>query len=240
MSSQKPSDNGLNLTEESAMQNSSKRSLLIALIAFVCVGLLCVNLYAQAPDGRVSRASSNSFNRLTPFPTGSVIANSSSVLIRNENGVAYTISTTGLMPGRPYTNWWVIFNNPEFCSVPGLCALSDLPNNGGDTRVDASVLWATGRVVDASGQGNFSAHLAADGVAPGQLLFGPGLLDAFRAEIHIVVRAHGPASTNAAVLQAQLTMFNGGCPNVPPPGNLPCQDVQIAPQHLPKGGGDQK
>ncbi len=224
------------------MQNSSKRSLLIASVAFVCVGLLCVNLYAQAPDGRVSSKSSNSFNRLDWFPgfiggTGP-IPNSASILIRNENGIAYTISTTMLQPSSPYTNWYAIFNHPEFCSDPG-CGGKDLPPpfGTGDPRVEGSLVWATGRVVDANGQGNFSGHLGVGkAAAPGVVPAGDGLLNPLGAEIHIAVRAHGPALTGAA-LQAQLTMLNGGCPPNPAAN---CQNVQVAMQHFPKGGGAQE
>ncbi len=222
--------------EESAMQNSSKRFLVIASVVFVGACLLYSDLYAQA-TGQSSRESSNSFTSLAWFPgipgKSGPIANSSSVLIRNANGVAYTTSTTGLLAGGAYTVWWVIFNNPEFCSPPG-CAAKDFPPNG-DPRVQASVLWASGRVVDGRGQGNFSSHLAARGVsaAPGQILFGPALLDAFGAEIHLVVRSHGPASMNPVVLNAQLTTFGGNCSIIP----NPCQDQQAA-QHFP--GEDQK
>ncbi|MBI3245111.1 MAG: hypothetical protein HYZ50_01245 [Deltaproteobacteria bacterium] len=55
---------------------------------------------------------------------------------------------------------------------------------------------------------------------------GMGLLNAKKAEIHLVVRTHGLASTDPAVLQLQLTTFNGGCP----PNT--CVNVQVAP-HLP-------
>ncbi len=215
------------------MQNSSKRSLVIASVAFVGACLLYSDLYAQA-TGQSSRESSNSFTSLEWFPdsgNSGTIANSSSVLIRNKNGVAYTTSTTGLLPGGAYTTWWVIFNNPEFCSPPS-CAAKDFPQNMGDPRVQASVLWATGRVVDGHGQGNLSAHLAAGGrsAAPGQILFGPALLDAFGAEIHLVVRSHGPALTGDN-LKAQLTTFLGGC------SINKCEDQQFA-QHFP--GEDQK
>ncbi len=211
------------------MQNSSKRSLVIASVAFVAACLLYSDLYAQAP-GQSSRESSNSFTSLEWFPgipgNSGTIANSSSVLIRNKNGVAYTTSTTGLLAGGAYTVWWVIFNNPEFCSPPG-CAGKDFPQNGGDPRVQASVLWASGRVVDGHGQGNFSSHLAARGrsAAPGQILFGPALLDPSGAEIQLVVRSHGPALSGAN-LNAQLTTFGGGC------SINKCQDEQFA-QHFP-------
>lgn len=209
-----------------------RRPVLIASVAFVCAAVVWSVVYANELDGRRSRESSNSFTSLNWIPaTGKSgpIANSSSVLIRNRNGVWYYISTTGLLPGGPYTNWWVIFNHPEFCAPPG-CMAKDFPQNGGDPRVEASVLWATGRVVDANGHGTFSAHLAADGTAPGEVRFGPALLNP-RAEIHLIVRSHGPALTGAD-LEAQLTSVGGGCAIT-----KACQDQQVA-QHFPGGEGE--
>lgn len=173
----------------------------VALLSLL-LAMPCSNVYAEAPDGRVSRDSSNSFASLIWFAVpgkSGAIANSSSVLIRNDNGVSYHISTTGLLAGGAYTNWWVIFNNPESCSAPA-CGLKDLPQNGGDPNVQASVVWATGRVVDANGQGTFSAHL----------LVGRALLDAHRADILLIVRSHGLALSGAD-LNAQLTTLQGGC-----------------------------
>lgn len=205
------------------MQSSERKPILITLLTFVCASLFCVNVYGQVSN------SANSFARLQWIPdTGNsgAIANSSSVMTRYANGVAYTISTVGLVPGGAYTNWWVIFNNPQFCSPPG-CSGKDFPQNGGDPKVQASVLWATGRVADAGGQGNFSAQLAAGGVsaAPGQILFGPGLLNPSRAEIHIIVRSHGFALWGSDLV-AQLTTVAGGC------ALAGCQDQQFV-MHLP-------
>lgn len=216
------------------MRHYSKRSFLVVSVTLVCASVLCAILYAQGLDGRQSANSSNSFSSLhtlpPPLTAANAIANSSSVLIRNRNGVWYYITTVGLVPNGPYTNWWVIFNHPEFCSAPG-CGAKDFPQNGGNPNVQASVLWATGRVADANGQGTFSAHLTADGSAPGEVRFGPALLNP-RAEIHIVVRSHGQASTDPATLQLQLTTFGGGCST-----SNPCMDQQ-AVQHFPQGGGE--
>ncbi len=203
----------------------------LVFFAAAFLGLLLISFTAGEADSNSGPGSgtSNSFAALTWLAASGntgAIANSSSGLIRNPDGIVLTISTTGLLPGGAYTVWWVLFNEPEFCSPPG-CDLGDLPPNGGNPNADASVLWATGRVVDAHGQGHFSAHLAAGGLAtaPGQILFGPALLDARGAAILAVVRSHGAALTGAE-LNAQLTTFNGGCP----PNT--CQDVQVT-SHLP-------
>lgn len=213
---------------EIAMTSLTRKGIVSFCLVVVCAVLISVQ--AGQTTTKASRNSSNSFASANWFPaTGNsgVVANSSSVMIRNADGVAYTISTTGLLPGGAYTNWWVIFNEPQFCSPPG-CGADDFPQNGGNPNAGASVLWATGRVVDANGQGNFASHLAAGGVssAPGQVLFGPALLNP-RAEIHIIVRSHGPASGDPNVLQLQLTTVAGGCSL-----SNPCQDQQFV-LHLP-------
>ena len=59
------------------------------------------------------------------------------------------------------------------------------------------------------------------------IVYGPGLLDAEKAEVHLVVRSHGPAVDGA--FDAQLSTFGGGCD---PIDVAPCVDVQYA-MHLP-------
>lgn len=123
-------------------------------------------------------------------------------LERNDDGVELNIWTTHL-PAGAYTVWWVVFNNPDAC-VDG-CDGADL----GNPAVEGSVLYATGGVVGASGFGYFRADLEV-GETEGEVLFGPGLLDA-GTEIHFVIRNHGPASSDPDELEAQTTTFEGGC-----------------------------
>ena len=138
-----------------------------------------------------------------------------SILVRNDTGIAIEITTSNLDEAT-YTVWWAIFNNPEFCfSIP--CTSDDLPANGGDERVEASVLFADGRVVGRNGRGRFMAGLAVE-------VFGPGLLDPSGAEVHVLVRTHGPEILE--VLHEQLTTATGGCP----PNS--CGDQQFS-VHLP-------
>ncbi len=60
-----------------------------------------------------------------------------------------------------------------------------------------------------------------EGEVPG-IVFGPGLLDAETAEIHLVVRTHGPRVE--AVFADQVSTFGGGCE---PMDAAPCDDVQF-------------
>ena len=121
-----------------------------------------------------------------------------------------------LIPGNVYTAWWVFFNKPKRCASSP-CAVSDLDNP--DT--EPSVVNVTGRVVGADGTADFGAFIGV-GDTTGSV-FGPGLLEPMKAEIHLVVRTHGPALLDdPQQLREQLSMFNGGCP----PNT--CEDVAVS------------
>jgi hypothetical protein len=184
---------------------------------------------------------SNSHAKLSRFQSsqgvaadGSVVNGSSAKLTRGDGMVWIRVNTTEL-PSGAYTNWWIIFNNPAACTDG--CGMDDF----GNSAVMASVIWATGGVVGVNGVGTFNAHLE-EGVlpsGPGQIAFGPGLLDAREAEIHYVVKYHGPAVP--AILEKQMTTIYGGCiggPGQPPDpvaGDrlFPCYDPQASVLPLP-------
>lgn len=158
-------------------------------------------------------------------------------LLRTDDGVSVNIVTSKLRKGHAYTVWWIIFNNPTAC-VDG-CDGDDL----GVVDVNATVIWATGNVTGRSGigtgrytAGQFTAHLN-EGETPfptdggfGLPGDGVGLLDAQAAEIHIVVRSHGPAIKGE--VNEQITSFDGGCavdiaPKIPNKKGE-CADAQFA------------
>jgi hypothetical protein len=139
------------------------------------------------------------------------------------------LATSDLVPNAPYTTWWVIFNTPKGCSAQ--CGEDDIFNPDGTVNLNPdaniSILFADGAMSDADGRISFSAILPV-GRALGQVIAGPGLIDALKAEVHIVVRAHGPLDANRAY--EQLTTFEphpiigGDC-------DL-CHDVQFAVHKL--------
>jgi hypothetical protein len=140
------------------------------------------------------------------FGGADVVQGAGSQLTRTEDGVFMTLHASGLEPGTVATAWWVFFNDPKRCA-DGNCTPADLSN----PDAQPSLLIAAGRVVGPDGTADFGAYRAV-GDTTGAVL-GPGLLSPFRAEIHLVVRTHGPARLDdPAVLQEQLTAFNGGCP----------------------------
>jgi hypothetical protein len=158
------------------------------------------------------------------LPDGTVVNGSSVKLTRAADSIWIRVNTTGLLPGA-HTNWWVIFNHPEACA--GGCGEDDFFR----PDVDASVLFATGGVVGANGVGHFDAHLD-EGAPPGEVLFGPSLTNAEGAEVHYVIRYHGPLVPTIAA--KQLTTFAGGCAGagqedpVPADRIFPCYDPQAA------------
>lgn len=123
-------------------------------------------------------------------------------LMRHQDRVSLRLQSSGLEAGAVYTVWFVVFNNPEYCDGP--CGADDL----GDPDVVTSLLWGSGRIVGNQGQGRFSAVLR-EGNPPGEVISGPGLLDASKAEIHAVLRTHG--APIPGLVREQLTTLAGGC-----------------------------
>ena len=153
----------------------------------------------------------------------------SATLIRTREGVKLDLHTTDLNAGDAYTIWWIIFNNPAACADG--CAGSDLQGTPG---VEGSVMNATGRVADGDGNGSFSAFLPVGFIhtnpSSGNLRqpFGPGLQNLEGAEIHVVVRSHGPSSG----MVEQISTLFADCNNAASPSG--CYDAQAAVFPLPR------
>ncbi len=158
-------------------------------------------------------------------------------LKRGEDWIQVNINTSGLPPGA-YTVWWLIFNNPAGCSTP--CGLLDDVLNP-DAAV--SVFWATSGVVGENGIANFhDRYTIGDDLGfPGvqHILGGEGdFLDPQTAEIHNLIKYHGPASADPDVLYDQTHTLLGSCfananaIDFGPPIGVQCTDPQ-AVAHLP-------
>jgi hypothetical protein len=150
-------------------------------------------------------------------------------LTRHADGVSVRVHTKKLIPKNAYTVWAAIFNNPEECGDDG-CSDADFDNEA----VDASVIWAgAGGVANRAGKLDVSGHIEV-GDLSGVVLFGNGLVDAEKAEIHLVVRGHGMNDPDNYPLQT--TTYVGGCANVfdtdgdpaPAEGPYTCGDVQAS------------
>lgn len=150
-------------------------------------------------------------------------------LKRNADSVDVSVHIRELTPGNAETLWAVVFNNPDGCSAPG-CGEDDIFDNdltdGSPLNLaqvaaaQISVFWSGFGGV-ANGQGDLNGNITIDvdtfpGTDPGQVLFGPGLVDS-QAEIHFVVQDHGASTGNPL----QTTTFMGDC-------NPDCVDIQFS------------
>ena len=166
------------------------------------------------------------------------VTTGSSTLHRTNNGITVNYKTTGLTPGYAYTLWIVIWNNPENCTTPNQCYDGDFAIAD---QVGVEVLYGGGHVVGGNGKGNFSAHLK-EGDVSGSIntLFGlppaGGLQsgNSLGAEVHFVLRSHGPKIPG--MVNEQIGGYLGGCTDpfaIPPFTEIPdevgeCGDIEFA------------
>jgi hypothetical protein len=93
------------------------------------------------------------------------------------------------------------------------------------------VMHAAGGVSSSLGNLVLSGWIDSTGASSGsgQAVVGdPTGIDIANAEVHAVVRTHGPASTDATVLAKQIGSLSGGCAEGDPDGDalFPCFDAQ--------------
>lgn len=151
---------------------------------------------------------------------GDVVPGATSTLVRTDSGVGMTIHTslTPAFGNTANTVWWIVFNNPAACSH-GMMGLRCGSDDFGVAAVEASVLFAAGHVVGAEGTADFGAYLQ-EGDTTGAL-FGPGLLDARKADVHLIVRNHGVPIPD--LVNEQIGSFGGGC------AINTCRNIQASP-----------
>lgn len=227
-----------------------KTLIIIPLILIACLMLGCESETPVAPDSQLEQIASVDAQSVTADAktntkstaeifngvTGETIGEST--LHRNGNGITVNFKTNGLIPGHAYTLWWVIWNNPELCAGP-VCGLDDFVNTN---LVEVELLYASGSVAANNGKGNFSAHLKVGDTTESvnEYIFGlpsyGGLQDADAAEIHAVLRSHGPKIPGQ--VNEQINSYEGGCVvNFDPFTEIPdevgeCGDI-IAAIHAP-------
>jgi hypothetical protein len=175
----------------------------------------------------------------------------SSKIVRTNKGISGNLSASlsnsvGSTEGLAVTLWIIIFNYPGECVTPYQCG-DDADFGNPDVMPDA--LYGAGNIVDSSEVVSFGFHRKA-GDNSGSIadLFGLpvdnkgkpfGLRNPRGAEIHYVVRLHGPMIPME--MPAQIKSYPGGCVYGAPygfPSPLAenelklgwgeCQDVQFA------------
>lgn len=144
------------------------------------------------------------------LPKGTEVG--STQLVRTRQGIYYSLRASQLTPGHVVTVWAVVFNQPQNCAdFPAACQGSDLSN--ADVLGDA--VYTSGGLVRPNGTIHLRAFLR-EGDASGSMAhevstaFPPtGLLDLDAAEVHLVIRDHGPAIPGK--VYEQRSSFTGGC-----------------------------
>lgn len=202
----------------------------VFLVAVILVAAFAVSGIAVA--GGPADKDSNNVSWWWGDPAGS------STIVRTDSGISGTVSTSLSNEGGSYKNfavtlWLVVFNNPDECATTP-CGEPDLFLDA----VMADVLYGAGHVIGGSEEANFGVHLN-EGDTSGSILSGYGLIDAREAEIHYVLRSHGPAIPDQ--VSEMIHTFDGGCiynapMGHPPPGVVgdlvfdegDCQDIQFA------------
>lgn len=199
-----------------------------------------IDQHAAAAKARVDRAEVFPFlpagdvggGVLTPGTYFPPTRGGTSTLLRHPDWVQYTLHTTGLPEGA-YTVWIVTINEPANCAGSP-CSLDDV---FGIPAVDASVFWSSGGLVQANGVGNFRGRVYRGVVPQGDdqiVLPGSGLTDPYGAEIHLVVKYHGPTSDDPDVRYEQTHTLLGSCLvganaiDFGPPFGVHCFDPQAA------------
>lgn len=149
-------------------------------------------------------------------------------IVRTDDGISGNIKVhlgndSGSAKGLTITLWIVIFNNPGACAVPNMCG-DDADFGNPDVMPD--VVYGGGNVVGASENARVGFHYKAGNNA-GSIadLFGLpldadgnsfGLIYPRSAEVHYVIRLHGPK--NPAAMPEQIQSYGGGCVDFAPYG----------------------
>lgn len=189
---------------------SSLLALVFVFAALITSGCDSVNLDDSAPEleapsernnPRLSTASMYKFSDSREVGT--------SALRRGAEAVVLDIDTSELEPGYAYTVWWVVFDEPSACTDLS-CGADDVAAAmaGGPNLADLSIIGAAdGSVIPANGTARYRGMLEQNDDTGA--VFGDGMDNPATAEIHYVIRSHGPAIPG--LIKEQTTTFNGGC-----------------------------
>ena len=166
-------------------------------------------------------------------------------LVRTPNGLSATWagSGVGVESGFVYTLWFIVFNEPEDCVTPApgggfMCGETDVFIDPESAMVD--ILFSGGSIAGNNEWIRLGGHRKrGDNSGSVYSFLGvedpPGLIDPMGAEVHLVLRSHGPVIPG--MVADQIGSFEGGCVVFQNPPEIPdeegeCADIK-ASIHLP-------
>ncbi len=197
------------------------RSLQVFTRVLVLLMLVTVTGFASASQAQISNMYTfpvhDEDGNMTMGPK--LISHAWASLETSSRGAEMSVYAQMLKPGDAVTSWWVVFNHPENCT-DNMCGEDDVFEY--PELASVSLVGGMGTVVDYDGKAEFYNFLHKGYTY--DAVFGPGLTNPKGAEIHLVLRSHGPAE--ARMIGKQLGSMNGGCDPYPP--HAPCKDVQFA------------
>lgn len=135
-------------------------------------------------------------------------------IVRTEEGLSYSLRTSGLRAGHAYTLWVVVMNNPGACATTP-CGAPEILTN---PAVGGQITYGAGHVVGGSGQAGFGGTLRA-GAIPNGWLSGVGLTNPLGAEVHLVLNDHGPVLNE--YMPEMIQTYRAGCTDASLPGIFP-------------------
>ena len=187
----------------------------------LCLSLLVgafVVIFTLSSHTAMADRASVSISPVVSLPDITPVAGASSKIVRNDNGVTVSVSTT-VDPGT-YTMWMLLWNDPGQCTgSEGLVC---------DPAVDPMdcVLFVAGHVVGNNGTLNYTGHrrMYDSSGAIGPFECANGLTNPQGAAAHLIIRSHGPKLPG--LVNSQISTVDGGC------DVNECADVQAAAHEL--------
>ena len=193
-------------------------------LVFMALALLIVGGLMYAPSSFASHGhgvDEDIFQRAIDLPfcelDGTVVGQSRVTI--HENGLGFTLATTGLNPQSAYTVWWRIFG--------------DGVRRGGGEAENLLVIHASGGISNSKGYAIFTGfrkeddyRLENDGR---HIRVGGRFINSRKVQAHFVIIDHLQVKPGEFVEQVQ-DRFGGDCvldPNMPQtPDNTSCVDIQ--------------
>ena len=166
------------------------------------------------------------------LPGGAPVAGGSSKVVRTNDDVTVTLTTTGLPEGHVVVLRALIFNEPGSCRHPSAlarCGAEDLSN----AEAQPSVVFVSGLAVRASSGGAFKGVLKIGDAS--RAVLGHGLTNPHAADLQFVLADKGPLAPG--MYADMVGSISGGCADAQPGwgkvGPNTCRDIQVAVHQKP-------
>lgn len=195
------------------MGRTLRRAVPVVLIA---TSLLVAGAVTAAAGGAVHQSSGvYQFDDMSHAGEAALTRTDAGITLRLGTAISGELTDFGVLLGEDWSSgdattvWLVVFNEPGNCV--GGCGEDEVIDaaTGGANAAEVGLHYGAGHV---AGGDHFHAAATLREWDTSGLVFGMPLKDAMGAEIHTVVRSHGPASAlSGQQLSAAIHSLMGGC-----------------------------